>query len=73
MKSQFGGRPQLPRQEVRDQRIVTFLTGDERRNLEKIAEDTNVSISRACHDLIVTSMEQLDILQPGAVVKRIDK
>ena len=62
MKSRFGGRPKLPRKQIRDQRVVTFLTGDERRLLEKIADDTSVSVSRACHDLIVRSMYQEDVL-----------
>jgi len=64
VKSSFGGRPKLPRQQKRDQRVVTFLTGDERRQLEKIADDRNVSVSRTCHDLIVRSMEELGAFQP---------
>jgi hypothetical protein len=72
MTSRFGGRPKLPHDEIRDQRVVTFLTGEERRHLEKIAGDANVSVSKACHDLIVRSMEQLGALQPGAVVKKRD-
>ena len=56
MTSNFGGRPTLPPEQTRDQRIVTFLTRDERRLLEKIASDANVSLSKACRDLIVKSM-----------------
>jgi hypothetical protein len=73
VKNRFGGRPKLPRQEVRDQRVVTFLTVDERTHLERIAEDANVSVSRACHGLIVGSMERLGILRPGAAVKKRSK
>ena len=67
MTNRFGGRPKLPREQIRDQRVVTFLTYDERTLLEKIAEDANVSVSRACHDLIVRSIDQLGALQRSAV------
>ena len=74
MKIRFGGRPKLPRKQVRDQRVVTFLTGDERRLLEKIANDTSVSVSRACHDLIVRSMCQEDVLpRVGKPAQRTEK
>ena len=58
MKKQFGGRPRLPRQTLRDQRVVTFLTVDERKLLERIAAEADVSVSRACHDLIVRSLQE---------------
>jgi hypothetical protein len=64
MNSRFGGRPKLPPTQTRDQRVVTFLTGDERKLLEKIADDANVSVSRACHDLIIRGMDQADTLRP---------
>jgi hypothetical protein len=64
MNSRFGGRPKLPPNQTRDQRVVTFLTGDERKLLEKIADDANVSVSRACHDLIIRGMDQADTLRP---------
>ena len=60
MTSRFGGRPKLPRRQIRDQRVVTFLTGEERRLLEKIASESSVSVSKACHDLIVRGMDQVD-------------
>ena len=63
MTSRFGGRPKLPRQQIRDQRVVTFLTGEERRLLEKIAGESSVSVSKACHDLIVRGMDQVDTLR----------
>lgn len=58
MTSRFGGRPRLARRQLRDQRVVTFLTGEERRLLEKMAGKANVSLSRACHDLIARGLEQ---------------
>ena len=53
----------MPRKKIRDQRVVTFLTRDERTLLERIADDARVSVSRACHDLIVKSMHDDDALQ----------
>lgn len=61
MTSCFGGRPKLPRQQVRDQRVVTFLTAEERSRLDKIAGDARVSVSQACHDLVVKGMSQMDV------------
>ena len=63
MSIRFGGRPKLPRQQLRDQRVVTFLTGEERALLQEIADDTDVSIAKACHDLIVTGMDQMNLLR----------
>ena len=60
MTSQFGGRPKLPPGQTRDQRIVTFLTREERRLLEQIARDSSVSVSKACHDLIVRNLREAD-------------
>ena len=64
MNSRFGGRPKLPPNQTRDQRVVTFLTGDEYKRLKKIADDANASVSRAGHDLIVSGMNHTDTLQP---------
>ena len=64
MTNRFGGRPKLPRQQLRDQRVVTFLTGEERTFLQEFANDANVSVSRACHDLMVMGMNQINSLQP---------
>jgi hypothetical protein len=63
MTNRFGGRPKLPRQQLRDQRVVTFLTGDERTFLQEFANDANVSVSRACHDLMVMGMNQINSLR----------
>lgn len=60
MTSRFGGRPKLSRQHIRDQRVVTFLTRGEYKTLLKIAGETSVSVSRACHDLIVRGMKRVD-------------
>ena len=70
MKSSFGGRPKIPGEQLRDQRVVTFLTGEERINLKKIAENANISISKACHDLILRGMHQLDTPPPDTRSKQ---
>lgn len=63
MSNRFGGRPKLPRHQLRDQRVVTLLTGEERALLQEIDDDTDVSISKARHDLIVTGMDQMNLLR----------
>ena len=63
MSKKFGGRPRLPREEKRDQRIVTFLTGEERSMLERLARNADLSLSRTCHDLLVLGMDQMASLQ----------
>jgi hypothetical protein len=57
MRSHFGGRPRLPRSQVRDQRVVTFLTAGEFERLIQIAEHKGVSLSRVCHELIVSGLD----------------
>ena len=52
----FGGRPAKPLDQLRDQRVVTFLTREESRMLRRIADDEGCSLSQACHDLIVQGM-----------------
>jgi hypothetical protein len=73
MTNRFGGRPKLPREQIRDQRVVTFLTGDERKLLEKIAGESSVSVSRACHDLIVKGMDGLSTSQLVTASNRSNK
>lgn len=56
----------MPRNQIRDKRVVTFLTRDEYRTLEKIADDSGLSISRACHDLIVGGVGPIRPLESAA-------
>jgi hypothetical protein len=63
MSKNFGGRPRLPREEKRDQRVVTFLTGEERSMLERLARNADLSLSRICHDLLILGMDQMASLQ----------
>ena len=58
--SRFGGRPRVPREQVRDQRVVTFLTAEERERLQKVADDAGVYVSRACHSLVMKALRRTD-------------
>ncbi|RBW63022.1 hypothetical protein DS906_00985 [Ruegeria sp. A3M17] len=46
------GRPLLPKAKARTERVVTFLTREERDALAQLANETNRSISATCHDLL---------------------
>jgi len=54
------GRPPLPLHEVRDARVVTFLTTEQRDRLQEFAQAHGLSISAAAHELIRRSLEQID-------------
>lgn len=69
-QKRYGGRPKLPPEIVRDQRVVTFLTKDERKRLENVADGASVSVSRACHDLILGGLERMDPPEDPGVRKR---
>ena len=46
------GRPPLPLHEVRDARVVTFLTTEQRDRLQEFAQTSGRSISATAHELI---------------------
>jgi hypothetical protein len=52
----YGGRPPLPADAVRSQRVVTFLTTEENEQLLKIATAQGKSVSLACHDILVNGL-----------------
>lgn len=56
MNKRFGGRPALPRNQVRDQRVATFLTAGEMQRLSQLADRYGVSLSHVCHELIVSGL-----------------
>jgi len=56
-KPNFGGRPPLPVESVRGQRVVTFLTMEENEQLLKMAMMQGKSVSRTCHDLLVIGLD----------------
>jgi len=46
------GRPPLPKEERRNQRVVTFLTCKQSAEVKNIATREGKSLSQTCHDLI---------------------
>ena len=57
---QTQGRPPLPREIARSERIVTFVTGQEKANLKRLADATSLSLSAICHRLIVQGIQRED-------------
>lgn len=53
----FGGRPPLPVDAVRGERVVTFLTRSEHDQLVNIARAEGKSVSLTCHDLLMKGIE----------------
>ena len=51
------GRPPSPPDEVRGNRVVTFVTDDEFKELQARAEQAQTSLSRHVHDLLLTGMQ----------------
>ncbi len=52
----FGGRPPLPKESVRSERVVTFLTRKENEQLLKLAAEQGKSVSLTCHGLLVNEI-----------------
>ena len=52
------GRPPLPKEEARSERIATFLTPSQRLRLAKLANATGQTLSSVAHALIVQGLEQ---------------
>jgi len=46
------GRPPAPRETVRRNRIVTFLTDGRLENLKRLADRNETTLSQACHQLL---------------------
>ena len=61
----FGGRPRMPAGQVRDQRVVTFLTTAEIAVLNRFANEKGMSISGACHELIVSGLNDKSLMRGG--------
>jgi len=47
----------MPAEQVREQRVITFLTAIEIAVLGRFARENGLSISRACHELVVSGVE----------------
>ena len=52
------GRPSLPEETARSQRVVTLLTKAERAELIVQAQQRSLSLSAYCHRLITTGLRQ---------------
>jgi len=50
------GRPPSPAESVRSNRVVTFVTPAELRELESIAGREGISLSKVVHQIIETSL-----------------
>ena len=46
------GRPPAPRETVRRNRVVTFLTDGQLETLKRLADRNKTTLSQACHQLI---------------------
>jgi hypothetical protein len=51
------GRPPKPAETVRSERVVSFVTPVEFRQLEKISDRRGVSLSAVIHSMVVRSLE----------------
>ena len=59
------GRPPLPRDEARSERVVTFVTPGQLEALRGIAAQDECSVSAVVHDLLSSSLSEQD---PGSRV-----
>ncbi|MEM6577438.1 MAG: hypothetical protein AAF678_03020 [Pseudomonadota bacterium] len=56
-KERLRGRPPLPEEKARSERVVTFLTPAERRKLELRANASGQTLSAAAHELIARGLQ----------------
>jgi hypothetical protein len=52
------GRPPLPPETTRSERVVTFLTQRELEQLQQLAMDQNLALSATVHQLIVEQLKK---------------
>jgi hypothetical protein len=58
------GRPPLPRETVRSERLVTYVTHSELTGLQKIADASGLSVSALCHNIFAHYLES-DSIKTG--------
>jgi len=58
------GRPNLPDDVARRERVVTFVTEQEKASLNKLADSLSLSLSGVCHRLIAQALRCEDITKP---------
>lgn len=59
-EGQTQGRPPLPREIARSERIVTFVTEQEKASLKRLADAASLSLSAICHRLIAQGLRRED-------------
>ena len=52
------GRPRLPREVARCERVAVLVTEQEKASLKQLADATSQSVSAVCHHLIVQGLER---------------
>jgi hypothetical protein len=52
------GRPPLPSEKVRHNRVVTFLTDREMQQLKKISQKESKTLSAVCHKIITRHLQK---------------
>ena len=58
------GRPPKPAESVRSERVVSFVTPVEFRQLERISDRRGVSLSAVIHSMVVRSLENDAAIPP---------
>jgi hypothetical protein len=74
MKTHHGrGRPPLPRGQVCEHRVVTFLNDGIRQKIGDLATRDGKSISQTCRDLIITAIDSIDTQEQRNPIKGRDE
>jgi hypothetical protein len=66
MKHKKFGRPRISREDLRDKRVVAFMTRAEVKQLEALARKERSSLSSLCHQILA---DHLQNSQPGTIKK----
>ena len=66
------GRPPGPAGSIRSQRIVTFVTSSEFRQLRRLADESGMSVSALVHKRLVQTLEETagELAKPTGVARR---
>ena len=54
------GRPPMPSDQVRSNRVVTFVTNQELTELEQVALEEETSLSGVVHEMLLRGLESRD-------------
>jgi len=64
------GRPPLGKDEVRNQRVVTFVTQKQMTRLNMLKEERNTSLSALCHSIITDYLARIRRVSHQTVQER---